>query len=95
MSAEIALLTLIVRIPLAKSLKEKRRVIQSFSKKLKVRFNVTVAETDFQDQWQRAEISVASVNTKWVELEKTMTYVLKLAENQYEMEIIEDKIERI
>ena len=95
MSAEIALLTLIVRIPLAKSLKEKRRVRQSFSKKLKVRFNIAVAETDFQDQWQRAEISIASVNTKWVELEKTMAYVLKMAESQYEMEIIEDKIERI
>jgi uncharacterized protein YlxP (DUF503 family) len=43
------------------SLKEKRAVLRSLKDRLRGRHNVSVAETDHQNVWQRAEISVALV----------------------------------
>ena len=47
----------------AQSLKDKRRVIRSVKERLRGRFNLSVAETDHQDSWQRAEITAAIVAT--------------------------------
>ncbi len=48
-------------IPVVHSLKEKRGAIKPVIDGLKNRFNVSVAETDFQDLWQRCEIGIAVV----------------------------------
>lgn len=48
-------------IPLAHSLKEKRRPLKSLMQKLKNKFNVSVAEVDCQDMHQRAVVAVALV----------------------------------
>ncbi len=45
------------------SLKDKRRVIVSLKDRLHRRFNVSVAETDRQDTWQRAELTCCVVAT--------------------------------
>jgi hypothetical protein len=45
------------------SLKDKRRIVKSLKDRLHNRFNVSVAETDFQDLWQRAELSCCVVAT--------------------------------
>jgi uncharacterized protein YlxP (DUF503 family) len=47
----------------AQSLKDKRRIIKSVKKRLRNRFNLSVAETDHHDSWQRAEITAAIVAT--------------------------------
>lgn len=47
----------------ARSLKEKRRVVKSLKERLRNRFNVSVAETAYQDRWQRAEITACVVST--------------------------------
>ena len=44
------------------SLKDKRQVIKSLKDRLHQRFNVSVAETDHQDLWQRAELSCCVVS---------------------------------
>jgi len=43
------------------SLKDKRRIVKSLKDRLHARFNVSVAETDLQDRWQRAELSCCVV----------------------------------
>lgn len=50
-------------LPGCGSLKEKRAVVRSLKDRLQHRFNVSVAETDHQDIWTRAEISAAIVAT--------------------------------
>ena len=57
----IAALVLEIRIQHAQSLKDKRQVIRSLKDRLRGRFNVSVAETDFQGQWQLAEVVVVTV----------------------------------
>lgn len=44
-----------------RSLKDKRRVIKSLKDRLHQRFNVSVAETDHHDLWQRAELACCVV----------------------------------
>jgi uncharacterized protein YlxP (DUF503 family) len=58
----IAILTLELRIEGAHSLKDKRQVLRSLKDKLRVSFNVAVAELDQSDLWQRATLGVVSIS---------------------------------
>ena len=59
----IAILTLEVRIEAAQSLKDKRQVLRSLKDKLRQSFNVSVAELDETNLWQRATIGVVSISS--------------------------------
>ena len=50
-------------LPGCASLKEKRMVIRSLKDRIHHRFKVSVAETDHQDVWTRAQLAVAVVST--------------------------------
>ena len=45
------------------SLKEKRAVLQKMLTRTKQKFNVSIAEIDHQDVWQRARIAVVTVSS--------------------------------
>jgi len=51
-----------LEIPGAHSLKEKRSVVKSLKERLHSRYRVAVAETGFQDVWQRAQLSAVTVS---------------------------------
>ena len=68
----------------AQSLKEKRFVIRSFKDRVKNKFNIAVAETDFADKWQRSELSIVTVNAEKQVVESTLKKVLKFADENYE-----------
>ncbi len=59
----VALLTLELRIESAHSLKDKRQVVRSLKDRLRNSFNVSVAELDQTDLWQRATIGVVSISS--------------------------------
>ncbi len=50
-----------LRIPGVRSLKEKRHVVKALTASLRSRFNVSVAEVDHHDLWQRTAIAVSAV----------------------------------
>ncbi|HXO20479.1 MAG TPA: DUF503 domain-containing protein [Thermoanaerobaculia bacterium] len=50
-----------LHLPSCRSLKDKRRVVKSLVDRIHRRYRVSVAETDFHDLLQRAEISLAAV----------------------------------
>jgi len=50
-------------LPECRSLKDKRRVVKSLKDRIRGRFNVSVAETAYQDVWTRAQLSVVLVTT--------------------------------
>ncbi len=58
----IAVLTLEIRIEGAQSLKDKRQCVRSLKDKLRVSFNVAVAELEQSDLWQRATVGVVSIS---------------------------------
>jgi hypothetical protein len=57
----VASLTWELSLPGCSSLKEKRSVIRSLRDRLRDKFNVSVAETAFQDVHERAELTIALV----------------------------------
>jgi len=46
------------------SLKDKRRLVKSLKDRLHDRFNVSAAEVDLQDVWQRAVLAASVVSTE-------------------------------
>ncbi|MEA2826302.1 MAG: uncharacterized protein QOG43_741 [Actinomycetota bacterium] len=59
----IAVIRIELHIPASRSLKEKRAVVKPIVEGMRHKFSLSVAETDFQDKWQRAEIGVAVVSS--------------------------------
>jgi uncharacterized protein YlxP (DUF503 family) len=59
--ASIGVLTLELRLENSHSLKDKRHVVKSLKDRLRNKFNVSVAEIDYQDLWQRAAVAAVTV----------------------------------
>ncbi len=59
----VAALTLELRIPLSRSLKDRRQVVRSLKDKLRHSFNVSVAELDEAVTWQSATIGIAAISS--------------------------------
>jgi uncharacterized protein YlxP (DUF503 family) len=60
--ARVAVGTVELHLPEVGSLKEKRHVLKGIKEKVKHRFDVSVAEVDHHDSWQRATLAVACVS---------------------------------
>lgn len=58
----IALLTLELHIEGAQSIKDRRQVVRSMKDRLRNSFNVSVAELDGAELWNRATIGVVSIS---------------------------------
>lgn len=58
----IGILRFNLYLPENSSLKGKRRVLRSLKDRLRSQFNVSVAEVEFQDLWQKAGIAVVTVS---------------------------------
>lgn len=53
-----------LRLDESHSLKDKRHFVKSLKDRLRARFNVSVAEIDYQDTWQRSVIAVTTVSAE-------------------------------
>jgi hypothetical protein len=60
----VGLATFELHVNGCQSLKDKRRVVKSLKDRLHQRFNVSVAETNYHDQWQRAELACCVVSNE-------------------------------
>ena len=56
-------------LPYSESLKEKRKHIQSITARIRKRFNVSIAEADCHDLWQRSVLGFAAVCSSNAEAE--------------------------
>jgi uncharacterized protein YlxP (DUF503 family) len=61
MSLRVGLLSIEIFLPDAQSLKDKRMVLRSVKDRLK-KFNVSVAEVEHQQVWQRAGLALVSIS---------------------------------
>jgi uncharacterized protein len=58
----VGVIILELHIDESHSLKDKRHYVKSLKDRLRSKFNVSVAEIDYQDTWQRSVIAVATVS---------------------------------
>jgi uncharacterized protein YlxP (DUF503 family) len=76
----VAIQTWELHLPGCHSLKEKRGVLKPLTIGLRRSLNVSVAETDHQDLWQRAEIACAVVGTDRGVVEETLRAADRMVE---------------
>ncbi len=62
MATTIGILILELRLPANASLKGKRSLLKPLIARIRREFNVSVAEVDAQDTWQRAVLGVACIS---------------------------------
>lgn len=77
--ASIGVLTLELRLENSHSLKDKRHVVLGLKQRLRNKFNVAVAEIDYQDLWQRALIAAVTVSSDHGRAEQVLQSVEKEA----------------
>jgi len=70
------------------SLKDKRRILLSITNRLRDNFNIAVAETNHQDLWQRAELSIILVNTDWKMIERNYNRILDFIEKDRRIQVL-------
>ena len=75
----IAFLTLELSIEAAQSLKDRRQVVRSLKDRLRTSFNVSVAELDNAELWNRATVGVVSISGSRDYLDGLMKNVERLA----------------
>lgn len=89
----IGLLQLSIFIPQANSLKSKRQILKSLKDKIRHKFNVSVAEVDGQDLWQRLTLAVACVNSDKRLVNSMLSKVVNLVDAQHAIELVDYEME--
>lgn len=89
----IGLLTLDLHFPGARSLKDKRQALRSLEQRVRQRHNVSVAEVEHQDLWQRATLAVVSVNTDQAHLESTLHSIAGEAATARDVLLVDQRLE--
>jgi uncharacterized protein YlxP (DUF503 family) len=77
----VALLSVELYLPGARSLKDKRMVVRRVKDRL-AKFNVAVSEVEHHDLWQRAGLGIVTISTT-------------LAHAEQELAAVGDEIERV
>ncbi len=92
----VGVLTLELRLPGNGSLKGKRSVLKPLIARLRHNFNVSVAEVDAQDVWQRAVLGVACVSSNADYAHGLLTQVAQAVESwRVDLEVVDYDIELI
>jgi uncharacterized protein YlxP (DUF503 family) len=79
----IGLLCLEIFLPYSRSLKDKRKVLNTIRDRVHGRFNAAFAELEFQDKWQRARLGIVTLNRQKGYVEENMDGEIVLSEFQY------------
>ena len=77
------------------SLKEKRSVLKRIIAKLRRDFNVSVAELDYNDLWQRTKLGIVTVSNEQIHSEQVIQEVLRVLDSFPEIERTITNIERL
>ncbi|HEY2803645.1 MAG TPA: DUF503 domain-containing protein [Actinomycetota bacterium] len=88
----VALTRFDLRIPGSGSLKEKRHVVKTLSAGIRAKFNVSVAEVDHHELWQRTTIGVAAVARESYHARKVMHEVERFIERHPGVETIDAEL---
>jgi uncharacterized protein len=81
-----------LRIRAVGSLKQKRHVLKTLTNAIRAKFNVSVAEVDHHDLWQRSTIAVSAVAGEAYHAKRVLHEVEKLIDRWAEVEVIDAEV---
>ena len=83
-----------LRLPAARSLKQKRGQLQSLLTRLRREFNLAVAEIGHNDVWQSAQIAMVAVSNERAAAEKALRRpVLRIEKHRPDLDVVAAEIE--
>lgn len=88
----VALQRFDLRIRESRSLKQKRHVVRSLIAALRQRFNVSVAEVDHQDLWQRATLAVAAAGSSAHHLHQVTDEITRFVDTWPAVEVLSAEV---
>jgi hypothetical protein len=93
MTTVVGLLHLKLAIPLAMSLKDKRRAVKGFKDRLAANHNVSVAEVDGLNDRRSAVLAVAMVSNDKRYVEGALQVIINAASTHRDMILLDRQIE--
>ncbi|MBI4168904.1 MAG: DUF503 domain-containing protein [Acidobacteria bacterium] len=82
-----------IHLPGVASLKEKRQVLRGLKDRLREQYNVSVAEIDHQDLWQRATLGIVGIASARLPLEQTFSSIQGEVERRVPGEVLSYDVE--
>lgn len=89
----VGLASIYIHIPESRSLKSKRRFIKRIKDKVKNRFNVSIAEVDHNDLWQRTTLGVSVATNEKQFANQVLSEVVDLISKENGVQILDYSIE--
>lgn len=84
----VGLCTVELFISESQSLKDKRQVLHSLKDRLRGKFNLSVAEVDGQDLWQKAVLGMACVANEGGHVNQVLEQALNVIKTMRAVEIV-------
>lgn len=82
-----SIITVELHLPGARSLKDKRRIVNSLRDKIHSRYRVSIAETQLHDLHQRCQLGIASVAADGSHLEDLVASIRRLFDARFEIQV--------
>ncbi len=89
----VGIVKVVLFLPGSGSLKEKRMALRSFKKKVRTSFNITIAEIDDQDKWQRSTLAVATVGRDKASVNSLLSHLENYLERHEHFQLIDYEME--
>ncbi|OLD40179.1 MAG: hypothetical protein AUI57_00620 [Candidatus Rokubacteria bacterium 13_1_40CM_2_68_8] len=82
-----------LHLPDVGSLKDKRHVLKGLKEKVRARFEVSVAEVDHQDLWQRATLALAYVSADARHANTVISKAMEFIEDNVAGRVLDTSVE--
>lgn len=91
----VGILTIEIHISETHSLKEKRFILKSLKDRIRNKFNVSIAEIDANDLWQRCVLGVACIANETKIINQILDRVKNTILNTPTVELIDSRMEML
>ncbi len=91
----VGILTIEIHISEAHSLKEKRFILKSLKDRIRNKFNVSIAEIDANDLWQRCVLGVACIANETKIINQMLDRVKNIILDTPTVELIDSRMEML
>ena len=91
--ARVAVGTVELHLPDVGSLKGKRHALKGLKERVRARFEVSVAEVDHHDLWQRAILAIACVSADARHANEVVSKAIDFIEENVEGRVIDTAVE--
>lgn len=84
-----------LRLGGTRSLKDKRRILQSLRDRVHRQFRIAAAEVDYQESWRRAALGFACVSSEAGHATRILSRVVALIEREAQVDLVDYTIEML